>query len=735
MILTITSDAGEARNALPGGDEPVVMIAVHGSYDDVVRCYESFLRETDPRTPLLVIDDASPDERVVTVLEGLMQRLGAAHAVVVLRQAKNLGFVRSANNAFDIARGRDVVILNSDTIVGPEWLPRLQSAARASSTIATATALTNHGTIASVSADGKPASTIPGGHDPREAAILVARAAARTWPRLPTGVGHCLYITRRALDVVGGFDEEFSPGYGEEVDFCQRALAHGLQHVVADDVFIYHRGGASFGESPRKRQLQAGHERIIAQRYPFYHPWVRELASDEGSMLAAALLTARVALEGLHIAVDGTCLGARVAGTQVNVLATTTALARHPGVARVTLYTQRLVPQYARDATKDVPDLELRTMPRGGVDSASKAHVIIRPYQVQHQRELDVLRGVAHRVVVTCLDLIAHDISAYFGTGEEWHQYRDATRAMFRGSDAIGFLSGHVVAGARAEGLLDEDVPHSVVGSGTGHVIVPEAPASRPPGLDEIEPGYVLVLGSAYLHKNRPFAIAVHQQMRERGFGGQLVLCGASPAHGSTLAEERQLLAGLAATPGSVVTLGSFPEEHKAWLYQNTGLVLYPTLSEGFGLIPFEAAQHGVPVLSTRSGSLDEVLPRGIPTIDVLDAAQVAGIAMELLGDKTARDDLIDRLREQAAAHSWARTAEALVELARASIRRPSRSGKNQQGTQRGAAVIPGTVGNLMDSTVMMFNAMPGAREAITPQGSRREHAARRVLGTIRRLR
>ncbi|WP_149359108.1 glycosyltransferase [Lolliginicoccus suaedae] len=735
MTVTIARAVGEAQGALPDGDEPIVMIAVHGSYDDVVRCYESFLRETDPRVPLLVIDDASPDERVVTVLDGLLRRMGAAHTVVVLRQPENLGFVGSANNAFAIARGRDVVILNSDTIVGPEWLPRLQAAARSSSTIATATALTNHGTIVSVSADGKPASTVPGGHDPREAAIRVARAATRTRPRLPTGIGHCLYITRRALDVVGGFDDEFAPGYGEEVDFCQRALAHGLQHVVADDVFIYHRGGASFGESPRKRQLQAAHERIIAQRYPYYHPWVRELAIDEGSMLAAALLTARAALEGLHIAVDGTCLGARVAGTQVNVLATTTALAMHPCVARVTLYTQRMVPQYARDATEGIPGLELRTMPRGRVDSASKAHVVVRPYQVQHQWELDVLRGIAHRVVVTCLDLIAYDNPAYFGTGAEWQRYRDATRAMFREADAIGFLSGHVVNAARAEGMLDGDVPHGIVGSGTDHVIVPQEPPARPSGLGDIEPGYVLVLGSAYHHKNRPFAIAVHQQMRERGFRGPLVLCGASPAHGSTLPDERRLISEPGAVAGAVVTLGSFPEEHKAWLYQNAALVLYPTLSEGFGLIPFEAAQHGVPVLSTRAGSLDEVLPRGIPTIDALDADQVAGIAMKLLGDQSARDDLIDRLRDHATAHSWARTADALVELARASLGRPPRSGDHGHEGQRGAKGISRTMGNLMDSTVMLYNAMPGAREAITPQGSRREQAARRVLGTIRRMR
>jgi glycosyltransferase involved in cell wall biosynthesis len=71
-----------------------------------------------------------------------------------------------------------------------------------------------------------------------------------------------------------------------------------------------------------------------------------------------------------------------------------------------------------------------------------------------------------------------------------------------------------------------------------------------------------------------------------------------------------------------VTVLGAVSEAEKLWLYSNAGLVLYPTLSEGFGLVPFEAAERGVPCLSTRQGSLDEVLPRDLLTLRSLDPVE-----------------------------------------------------------------------------------------------------------------
>jgi glycosyltransferase involved in cell wall biosynthesis len=86
----------------------------------------------------------------------------------------------------------------------------------------------------------------------------------------PTAVGFCTYIKRACLDAVGLFDEKtFGKGYGEENDFCQRAIAKGWRNVIAGDVFVYHRGSTSFqGEKAKRVHVAMA---ILDKLYPAYH--------------------------------------------------------------------------------------------------------------------------------------------------------------------------------------------------------------------------------------------------------------------------------------------------------------------------------------------------------------------------------------------------------------------------------------------------------------------------------
>ena len=84
-----------------------------------------------------------------------------------------------------------------------------------------------------------------------------------------SGVGFCMYVTRRALDLCGPFDEDtFGRGYGEEVDFCLRATRLGLRHLVEDSTFVYHRGGVSFADERDDRMRVAS--RVLHRRYRFF---------------------------------------------------------------------------------------------------------------------------------------------------------------------------------------------------------------------------------------------------------------------------------------------------------------------------------------------------------------------------------------------------------------------------------------------------------------------------------
>lgn len=744
MSLYQARTIAEARSLLPDNGEPVVIVPVFNSYDEVVRCYQAYFRHTPASVPLLVVDDKGWDRRPFTVLKEIFAQAETppAHDVVVLEQISNKGFLLTMNDAFAAAGSADVVILNSDVIVGPEWLERMREAANSANTIATASALTNHGTIISIPERNVASDDVPGGLAVDEAARRVAAGSPRLRPRIPTAIGHCTYVRRAVLDVVGPFDPAFSPGYGEEVDFSQRAVAAGFEHVVADDVYVYHRGGSSFGRSPAVERRKFEHEQMIQNRYPYYGPWVRRVAADDYSPLAASLLAARRSVLGMVVAVDGMCLGPLAAGTQVGTVETIRALAARDDVRQVVVYTPLEVPDYVQQAVAGIGKITIEPVSSALEPwTGSRAHVVFRPYQVRDAGEIEWLRSVADRVVVNQLDFIAYHDAAYFGSDAEWRRYRDLARMTALAVDGITYISQHSRDSARAEGLLPGDKPNRIIYNGTDHTALAPATASQPAGTDGLQPGFLLCLGVSYHHKNRMFALRMLKELHAGGWRGSLVLAGAHPPYGTSTPVEAKFLIEHPQLAEHVVNIGVFSDAEKVWLYQNAGLALYPTTSEGFGLIPFEAAHFGAPCLSTRQGGLDEVLPAGIPTISVFDPVAAAATARVLLDDPAAGQKIVEEILGKGAEYTWEKVAAELMTVLLEVTARPACRVVAIRGEQGSSYLAHAGLGGGdgvglkrgVDSMMEYFAARPGLRVKLVPPGSRRQAMVRQVLAQAQR--
>jgi GT2 family glycosyltransferase len=240
---------------------------------------------SDAAFRLVIVLDGPPDAESLVAVEELRAaawcdeggRAGSVDArecgfeLEVLTHEEPLGFLRSANRAMR-SSSRDVVLLNSDTQVTAGWLGRLRDAAYSHPKIATVTPFSNNATICSLPRF-LAENAIPAGHTIDSFGELVTRVSRREYPRLPTGVGFCLYVKRSVLDELGLFDEAFGLGYGEEVDLCFRAARRGYVHVLDDATFVYHEGSRSFGR--RREQRQRRGERMMRERYPEY---VREIS-------------------------------------------------------------------------------------------------------------------------------------------------------------------------------------------------------------------------------------------------------------------------------------------------------------------------------------------------------------------------------------------------------------------------------------------------------------------------
>jgi GT2 family glycosyltransferase/glycosyltransferase involved in cell wall biosynthesis len=259
---------GEPRERLEGPVADIV-VPVYGAADETRACLESVLRHTElERHRLIVVDDGNDQPELLRFLSELAagaRRRGLS--VEVLRSPVNRGFTGAANLGFRASHlERPVVLLNSDTQVAAGWLEGLLSGVRDSGT-ASVTPLSNRATICTVpfAAGG---SARPEAHAIEEHAGLVARCSFHEAPTIPTPVGFCVLLTRRAISEVGFFDEAAFPrGYGEENDWGWRAHRKGLCHRLADSVFVYHEGARSFGASERRQRMRAG-ARVLEQRYP-----------------------------------------------------------------------------------------------------------------------------------------------------------------------------------------------------------------------------------------------------------------------------------------------------------------------------------------------------------------------------------------------------------------------------------------------------------------------------------
>lgn len=237
-----------------------VIIPVYNAYDAVKACIESVLDNTTfNRSHLILIDDKSPDGRIIPLLEGFREK--NPKKIILLKNEKNLGFVGTVNKGMKYSKN-DVVLLNSDTEVPNGWLVRMKECAYSDNTIATVTPLSNNATLASVPKMFYR-NELPSGVCLEEMDNLVRSCSLREYPEIPTAHGFCMYIKREVLDKVGYFDEvNFGKGYGEENDYSFRCFKYGYRNVLCDDVYVLHKESQSFLNN------KVDNSAILAKKHP-----------------------------------------------------------------------------------------------------------------------------------------------------------------------------------------------------------------------------------------------------------------------------------------------------------------------------------------------------------------------------------------------------------------------------------------------------------------------------------
>jgi GT2 family glycosyltransferase len=188
---------------------------------------------------IIIVDDASTDKT-----QDLLFNL---RGVRVIRNASNLGYLKSTNLGASHARGEFIALLNNDTEPISGWLDELASLMENDSSIAIAGSTLIFGDGRLQESGGQIFSNanawnLGRGSDPSRSEFRFVRE-----------VDYCsaasVLIRSDFWLKMGGFDERYLPAYCEDSDFALSAWASGHRVVVCPTSWVIHYEGSSHGNS------------------------------------------------------------------------------------------------------------------------------------------------------------------------------------------------------------------------------------------------------------------------------------------------------------------------------------------------------------------------------------------------------------------------------------------------------------------------------------------------------
>ncbi|MEW5786233.1 MAG: glycosyltransferase family 2 protein [Pseudomonadota bacterium] len=212
---------------------------------------------------VFLVDNGSSDGSVAAV--------AARHpAVRIIENGCNHGFARANNQAIALARGRYLLLLNSDTRVEADILTRLDGHFGRQPDAG----------IIGASLVGSEGEAQHSSHQFPSFRGELGLPAPRPATRPTTGdglkeadwvVGACMAVRAAAVDQAGPLEGAFF-FYYEDVEWCLRMRRHGWRVFVAEDVRVTHLRGRSTLAVRKEALIEQLSSRLIYYRKAFGRP-------------------------------------------------------------------------------------------------------------------------------------------------------------------------------------------------------------------------------------------------------------------------------------------------------------------------------------------------------------------------------------------------------------------------------------------------------------------------------
>jgi GT2 family glycosyltransferase len=257
-----------------------ILILNYNTRELTLTCLQSvFSSSTSYTYEIILIDNASSDATILAVKEHFPQ-------VTCIANTENVGFSKANNQGMKIAKGRYVLLLNSDTIVKPDTLDTMLRFMDENPSVGASGCKI-------VLPDGSLDKACKRGFPTPSASFYYAFGFSKLFPNIPrfnqyqlgyldpdqeypidSLVGAFMLVRREAIDQVGMLDEEFFM-YGEDIDWCYRIKQAGWVNYYYPRTQIVHYKGASSRKKPYKiiyefhRAMILFHKKHFQRQYPW----------------------------------------------------------------------------------------------------------------------------------------------------------------------------------------------------------------------------------------------------------------------------------------------------------------------------------------------------------------------------------------------------------------------------------------------------------------------------------
>jgi glycosyltransferase involved in cell wall biosynthesis len=271
-----------------------------------------------------------------------------------------------------------------------------------------------------------------------------------------------------------------------------------------------------------------------------------------------------------------------------------------------------------------------------------------------HQDSVYLPRRAA--LILTIYDLNFLERSDYTDVRKA-HRLAQLQRKVARAT-VLTTGSQYTASVIRAHLRVPDGVRIRVVATGTS-IRESDAPLVAPPEAPSDNRPFFLHVGAIHPRKNLLTLVRLLPAFPDH----RLVLAG--PAHHPISRDVRDLARDLGVADRLTMP-GPVDHATKAWLYAHCRALLFPSLSEGFGMPIVEAMVFGKPVFLSRLTSLPETGGPDAYYFDNFEVGHMAAVIREGLRQFEANPESRGAaLRARAATFSWPNVADAFWEIYR----------------------------------------------------------------------